>query len=244
MLKKNIIGVVLITVGFYCLSGTAKEIKVTKDFGNFTGISLNCNADLYLEQGDKNSVIFECEMDVLEKINTEVRDGVLHIEMNMTGKALARPFKVNIVMKDIDSIVINKGKINADRISSDDKIEIKCSVSSYLKINNLDVKDLAIWVSDKGKAEILSGKADKGQIIVNSYGMLYSKNFIINNASGISVSSYGEATINISNEIKGSLSVNSHGQVNLYGVTPDKKYLFLNKIKRFIGAGGGKLNLM
>jgi len=80
MIRKIILGVSLAVLVMYGLTGMAKDISITKDYANFTEISLKCPANLYLKQGDTNSVKIEIDQELLPKVNIGSSDNTFYID--------------------------------------------------------------------------------------------------------------------------------------------------------------------
>jgi len=156
----------LISITFTCImtagifqSGFAQDniiIKETRELPEFTGIDVGGAFDVYIQQGEEQSVVVETETKYIEKIFTKVENDILKI----SSKSIKSPSKLNIYISipKLDLLwvsgaadVQSQGQFNVE------KLKVECSGASSLDLE-LTAQQLDIIAS--GASDIaLSGNA-------------------------------------------------------------------------------------
>jgi hypothetical protein len=201
--------------GFTALAGNTDKTE-TRNVSNFKGVDVSAGIDLYITMGETESVKIVADDDIIDRIITEVKDGVLHIYVkqnnwfNWSGKETRKAY---VTVKELNRIEASSG---ADVISENTlKGEgLKISVSSGANVNvdvyykNLDVN--ASSGSDakiRGKVKNLTADSSSGSDI--NAGELES---VFCKASA---SSGSDVTVNVSDELQANAS--SGADVKYYG---------------------------
>ena len=71
----------LITPGLAFSSCVDPIVKQERNTGPFTGVKVGGAFDVVIRQTGKHRVVVEAEQDVIDKVRTEVKAGVLHVDM-------------------------------------------------------------------------------------------------------------------------------------------------------------------
>jgi hypothetical protein len=142
------------------LSGNVEE--ETRTVSNFSGISLSVPANVLLTQGSVYSVIIEADKGILDRIETEVVNGVLRIK-TQNGFSMGwgnAKIKIQITMPTVKSLSVSgSGKISAVTPIVADGLSTTVSGSGNINIENLSVKSLSASISGSGGIE-LSGNSN------------------------------------------------------------------------------------
>ena len=150
-----------------CISNTyAQTIEEIRNISNFKGIHISSGIDLYVKQGNVESVKIIADKDKMEKIKTEKEGDILKIfagsskgwfnfEFDWSNK---KTIKVYVTVKNLNSIaatggsdVFSEGKL--DLI----KLDVKATGGSDIKLD-LDTDELTCETTG-GSDVILSGTA-------------------------------------------------------------------------------------
>ena len=123
-------------------------VRENREVGEFNGISLIGACKVVCTPGSKASVVVETPKQELEKLQTEVRNGILTISRKkIAGVRVLAPNKkdrttVYVTMPTLRSVklvgsgdVIVKGKVE-----NDDKLNVSLSGSGDIEFNDIDVK--------------------------------------------------------------------------------------------------------
>jgi citrate lyase gamma subunit len=184
---------------------------------SFTGLKVSSGINVYLKQGNEVSVTVEADENLHEYILTEVRNGVLNVysEYNIRD---AEKKRVYVTMKEIKSIrTTSAGDVIGESPITSDNLELSASSAGDIK---LEVKsnDLDVDISSSGDIT-LRGEADMLRADLSSAGDLNAFELQTREAN-ISVSSAGDADVNVSERINARAS--SAGDINYKG---DPKYI-------------------
>lgn len=191
--------------------------RQTRQVSGFHGISVTSGIDLYLTQKSTEEVVVEADSDDLNKIITEVENGILKIYIkekswfNMSWNHQSR--KVFVSFKTLDKLeasagsdvvsqsAFNLGKLNLDASSgSDIKLELE---ADELSVESSSGSDISL----KGRANSIQANASSGSDI--DAGELQTKKCTA------SVSSGSDIRVNVSDELNADAS--SGGDITYSG---------------------------
>jgi len=192
--------------------GNGDVVRKQRDIRNFTGVKVSSGIDLYLRQGDRESVAVEADENLHEYIITEIRDGVLIIRTDMTIRK-AEQKRVYVSMNEIRSVSASSaGDVTGETPVNSDRIRISASSAGDI---NLEVKadEIDIDISSSGDVT-LSGEARLLRADLSSAGDLNASNLEVEEAD-VNVSSAGDADINVTKRL--SARASSAGSVNYRG---------------------------
>jgi len=191
---------------------TTQERTISK---SFTTIKATEGLDVYLTQGNSESITVEADENLQDLIITEVIDGVLkiHTKQNI-GRSTSKKVMVNF--KDVSSIISTSGSdvyttntITTNRLDvkatsgSNMKLEVKTSVLNCRSTSGSDIK-----VS--GKVETLTAEATSGSDIKAGN--------LIAQSSEVKATSGADITVNTSKKLIAKAT--SGGDIKYYG-NPD-----------------------
>ena len=158
--------ITLLFLNFCVLSTYAQTIEEIRNISNFKGIHISSGIDLYIKQGNVESVRIVADKDKMEKIKTEKEGDILKIfagskkgwfnfEFDWSNK---KTIKVYVTVKNLNSIsatggsdIFSEGKL--DLI----KLDVKATGGSDIKLD-LDTDELTCETTG-GSDVILSGTA-------------------------------------------------------------------------------------
>jgi hypothetical protein len=131
---------------------------ISRDFtvDDFSGIDLSEPMDYLIVQGDKNLVKIETDDNLLDKVKTEVRNGILSVDTRSLGGA--SQLKVTIQVKELKNISISgAATLKSENALKSTDLKIDASGAAEVKLE-VNVENLETDLS--GAAEIkLSGNA-------------------------------------------------------------------------------------
>jgi uncharacterized protein YxeA len=200
--------------------GDGDVVKKERTATSFNGIRVSTGIDVYLKQGDKESITVEADQNLHEYILTEVKDGVLNVysEVNIREAKMKR---VYVTMKEVKSLKTSSaGDIIGETPVKGTDIEISASSAGNIRLE-VYARRIEINISSSGDVS-LSGEAEKLNADLSSAGDLEAYNLKIKEAD-ISASSAGDARINVSEKITARAS--SAGDITYQG---DPRYVDAN----------------
>jgi Putative auto-transporter adhesin, head GIN domain len=199
------------------IEGNRKVVTRERKTDSFTGVKVSSGIDVYLKQGNNESVSVEADENLQEYILTEVRGGVLNVYSEYNIRDAERK-RVYVTIKEVNSVrTSSAGDVYGESLINSDKLELSASSAGDIK---LEVKANKIDVDISSSGDItLSGETDFLRADLSSAGDLKAYDLKAREAD-ISVSSAGDADVNVSEKITARAS--SAGDVNYKG---DPKYV-------------------
>ena len=204
-----------LVIGFTALAGNTDKTE-TRNVSNFKGVDVSAGIDLYITMGENESVKIIADDDIIDKIITEVKDGVLHIyvkQNNWFKWSGNETRKAYVTIKELDRIEASSGSdVKSENTLKGEELKIRVSSGANVNVDvyykNLDV-DTSSGSDAKvtGKVKNLKANSSSGSDI--NAGDLES---VVCKASA---SSGSDVTVNVSGELYANAS--SGGDVKYYG---------------------------
>lgn len=192
----------------------------------FNAIKATEGLNVYLTQGNSESIIVEADENLHELILTEVIDGVLKIHTSKNiGRASSK--KVMINFKDISAITSTSGSdVYSTNTISADYLKLKSTSGSDMK---LEVNTVTLECKSTSGSDLkLSGKTGKLIAEATSGSDIKAANLVAE-SSQVKATSGADISVNTSKELTASAS--SGGDIKYYG-NPEK----VNKNKSSSGS--------
>jgi hypothetical protein len=199
------------------VSGNKHVVTKERKLDSFSGVKVSSGIDVYLKQGNNESVSVEADENLHEYILTEVRNGVLNVYSEYNIRSAERK-RVYVTMKEVTSVrTTSAGDVIGESPVNSDKLELSATSAGDIKLE-VNSKEIEIDISSSGDIT-LSGETDILKADLSSAGDLNAYELKSREAD-ISVSSAGDADVYVTERIRARAS--SAGDVNYKG---DPKYV-------------------
>ena len=194
--SKNLIRLLLAgsMVILFILTAVACDLVATvtedRDVSDFNKVIIGGSGNLYIEQGEEESLTIKTTKNIISYINTEVSGDTLEIGIEQRGTVV--PVGVAnyyLTVKDLD-VIIAAGSANVS--------------SSQFNTNNLE-----ITMSGSGNVK-LAGRVEKQTVLISGSGNYSAKDFISRDCV-IVIAGSGNGSVNVTD----SLDVNISGSGNV-----------------------------
>lgn len=185
-----------------------------REVGNFSGIKVNCSADVYIQQGEKTSVLVKADENLLELIETEVSGDILKIDIN-GNISRVKQMVVIVTVTNLNEIQINgSGDVDSENTIKGIDLEIGINGSGNVELD-LDMKNVKTSINGSGDVE-LSGVAGNFELKVSGSGSFEGKELRLNLCN---ISVYGSGDVELSGSANSIEVVQSaSGDINLYNL--------------------------
>ena len=188
------------SVWLSCSTGTitGQTMKETRNVTPFNAIALAMSGNIYLSQGDHQSVEIETDKASLEFIETETRGNTLTVKTREGQWHNLGQVKVYITMKDISQIdVSGSGSITGQTPIRSNDLKMDVSGSGNIKIPALEVPAISITITGSGDIN-LAGKNDEAKLdaTITGSGSFKADELTVANAS-VTITGSGSARINV-----------------------------------------------
>jgi len=195
------------------VSGNGNVVRKDRALSGFDGVKVSSGIDVYLSQGDKESVTVEADENLHEYILTEVKDGILRVYSDNINIRHAEMERVYVTIKDVRSLrTTSAGDIIGETPIKCGDIELNSSSAGNIKLE-LYAKKVNLDISSAGDIK-LNGEGEFLRADLSSAGDLNAYDFKVKEAD-VSVSSAGNADINTSEKLTARAS--SAGDINYKG---------------------------
>ena len=194
------------------IRGNHNVVKQERTAGSFSGIRVSAGIDVYLKQGDKESITVEADENLQEYIKTEINGDILNISSDANIRD-AEKENVYVTIRDLKSLKTSSaGNITGQMPFKADELELSASSAGDIKLE-VSAKSIKADISSSGNITI-DGTADKLEADLSSAGDLNAYELSVREAD-VSVSSAGDADINVSEKLTARAS--SAGDINYRG---------------------------
>ena len=194
------------------IHGNNNVVTKERQTRSFSGIKVSSGINVYLKQGNEQSLMVEADENLHKYIMTELKGDIMHIYTDANIRS-AKEKKVYITMKEIKSVKASSaGDVIGETPINTDEIEINASSAGDIRLE-IFANDIEVNISSSGDIT-LSGEADNLEASLSSAGSLNALNLIVRKAN-ISVSSAGDADVNVTESLQAKAS--SAGDVRYTG---------------------------
>jgi hypothetical protein len=161
-------------ISFDSVNGNGKIVTEGRNEKNFTGVNLEGVGNVYISQGDEESIKIETDENILPLIITEVRNGTL--VLNSLESISPTRLNFYITVKNIKNLEIDgSGNIYGNNEIISDDLNLMTDGSGDFKFDNIKIKNLSLRISGSGDMR-LSGNAVNSECQIKGSGdvdMLY-----------------------------------------------------------------------
>lgn len=188
---------------------TLQQTTQDRHLSGFRAIDLAGSFDVYITQGSTESVKVEAPANVIDRIITEVQDGVLKIhskkDSNWNNWGFGnRKMVIYVTAKDLNGVsVTGSGDIFFKEGISTNSLKLSVTGSGDM-VGKINVKKLESRISGSGDMS-LSGRADESSVSVVGSGDFKARDLVTVNTA-VRVAGSGDATVNASNKVDASVS--------------------------------------
>ena len=135
-----------------------QDYEKTIQVKNFHGVDITIACELYLRQGDEESLRIEADKDIFHKLQVEVRDSILYLESDKERNYKDWDVEVYLTVKNLKSIDVGGAvKLRTNGTITGEKLELDISGAADLDMR-IDVDKLMADFGGAVNAE-LEGKA-------------------------------------------------------------------------------------
>ncbi|HCI55178.1 MAG TPA: head GIN domain-containing protein [Bacteroidales bacterium] len=205
----TVISFIFLTVSvnaqFYrSVTGNGNVVTKERTAPYFDGIRVSTGIDVYLSQGERESIRVEADENLHEYIVTEVKGGILNVYFDNVSIRSAKTKKVYVTMKNIRSLKTSSaGDIIGETPIRCEYISLSSSSAGDITLE-LYAKYVDIEISSSGNIK-LSGEAETLNASLSSAGDLNAFDFKVKEAN-INVSSAGDAEIYVTEKLVAKVS--------------------------------------
>ena len=199
---------------FAAFTASAVIDKKNRNVSGFSGIKVSSGIDLYIKMGDTEKCVVEASDDIIDRIITEVEDGILKIYFD--GKFTwnwRTERKVYVTVKELALLNCSAGSdVESENTIESDELSVKASSGSDVK---LSIKTDKFTLDTSSGSDARISGTTKVFYAESSSGSDIRASELKSQICKVSVSSGSDASVNVSEELYARAS--SGGDVKYYG---------------------------
>jgi len=150
--------------GFQTIEGSGKIVTENREVSGFSRVEVCCGMELYLTQGDTESLEIEADDNFLEEIITTVVGTRLEIKYQRTKNINYRPsqpVKLYLTMADVRGVSLSGGGYFETDVLESEGFDLDMSGGSDAWIATLTTGDINVEISGGGNLEAGSIEGDQ-----------------------------------------------------------------------------------
>jgi hypothetical protein len=200
---------------FTTVTGSGNVTTEERPVSGVERVVITNQGNLTVVIGDTESLVIEAEDNLLQYIQTEVRNGTLEINTQNGVSMLNKdPIRYTLTVKSLKGIdLTSSGNASAPALTAD-SFEVNINSSGNASIENLTADKLTVHISSSGKVEIAGGTVGTLDVTISSSGDLHMEDVAVQDAK-VSISSSGSAYLQVSDNLDGNIS--SSGNIYVTG---------------------------
>lgn len=199
---------------------TPSDVYMTEErtVNSFSSINMSTLGRVLLSQGEGESLTIKGRDNLVPLIQTEVRNGVLHISMDEDVKLLlgnndADLLTFTIALKDLTSLTVSGlADVEMDSLSTT-RLDITMSGAGQFKLDQLNSESVNITLSGLGNVNI-GGEVTRATIEISGAGSVNAADLKCQTAN-VNIPGLGGATVWVTEQLTGEIS--GSGNVSYYG---------------------------
>jgi hypothetical protein len=200
--------------------GSGNVVTDDRAVQDFHAVQVDYPAQVFISQGESESVKIEAEDNLLPGLKTENRAGVLVIYYrSQDGKHVnpTKPVKITVMAKDLTDVKFSSaGELDIEGLHTQD-LSLFLTGAGNVTLANILVDNLTLRLSGAGSVTA-SGTANDLDVTISGFGDFKGAD-LHSKAANVDISGAGGATVwvddQLTAEISGAGSVNYYGSANV-----------------------------
>jgi len=181
------------------IKGEGPKVTKTLDISSFDGIGLAISGDVYLKQGNRQSVKIEAQQNIIDNLLTKVENGTWKIKFDKNVRQ-HEDVKIWITVPNLKKVSVSGSGdvIGESAFKNLDDLSLAVSGSGKIQLD-ADSKSSSIAVSGSGKMK-LAGQTAKCSIAISGSGDIDAFDLASQTCSVV-ISGSGDASVNASDDL-------------------------------------------
>ena len=194
--------------------GAADTQTEARNVAGFDRVVMRAVGELTINQGASEALEIEAEPQLLPKIGSEVRDGVLYLEILAPQFTTQYPLRFRLTVKQLeglDSMASANVRIGTLRSES---LELKLTGSGGIRIDALDAAQVETHLAGAGNVSIHGGQVDRQTLQLQGSGD-YATGEMKSRAVRVNIAGSGNVTVHASELLE--VRISGSGDVQYVG---------------------------
>lgn len=150
------------------IESSGAVIEERRAVGAFTRIELNGAGKVTIVSGDETAVSVKADKNMLQYVETEVRGGVLRLNVKPGVRFGGAPVSYTVSAKNIESIQTNgSGDVFAEAVLSGDKLKLVSAGTGKIRAA-VKARKLEVQIAGSGDIDLTGASEDLSLVILGS----------------------------------------------------------------------------
>lgn len=198
-------------------SGSGNVVSEAREVHDFDEIAVRYPAEVFIQQGDEESLSIEAEDNLLPQLDTLVRSGRLTIRNNerrWSGRVTpTEPVRISITVRELREIEYSTaGSVVVESLSGE-RLVVTLNGAGDIKLHDLALESLNARINGAGNIGA-DGAADLVEIRIDGLGRFNGENLQSLNAK-LEINGAGAAGLRVVNTLDA--EINGAGSIGYYG---------------------------
>lgn len=196
--------------------GSGNVVTETRQVSGFRAIKIDYPAQVFVKQGNQESLKIEAEDNLLPNLKTQVRSGTLEIFYKRENGKHVNPtktVKITIVVKDLADVEFSSaGELSIEGLKTNN-LDVSLSGAGNLRLDQVQVNDLGVNLSGAGSMTA-SGTAEDLNVNISGFGDFKGAD-LHGKVARVNISGAGSATVWVDDDLTAGIS--GAGSISYYG---------------------------
>jgi hypothetical protein len=198
------------------VSGSGNVISQTREISGFDSIKVEYPAQIFISQGNAESIKIEAEDNILPGLQTTISGRLLDIYYKDDEGIKVNPtqnVKITIVVNDLKEIQFDSaGELIFEGLETD-KLEVTVNGAGNIKLNEITVNNIYVNLRGAGSMST-SGTAENLHLTISGFGS-FNAGELHSQVANVNLSGAGSATLWVDETLNATIS--GAGSINYYG---------------------------
>jgi len=198
-------------------AGSGNIVSQKRQVSGFDSVSLDGVGEMTIVVGQTEALVVEGDDNLVERVKSEVRDGVLHISLepgSLPGIQPSIPFKYQVTLTTLNGVELaGAGTIDIQSLETD-SLDIQSSGAGKILVHDLKANLLSVLMDGAGGCEIEAGTVERQKLEINGLGSYNAPN-LKSTTADVQISGAGGATLWVSENLD--VVINGSGKVSYFG---------------------------
>lgn len=183
------------------------RVTETRAVEGVRAVELSTSGDLTIEHGDEPSLTVTAGEDVLPRLTSEVRDGVLLLGTEGGGGwgwGGTGPIQYHLVVSELDAVAVRgSGDVDARAVPGP-RLAVSVQGSGDVRVDDVDAEAVLVDIAGSGDVR-LAGRTQAQRVVVEGSGE-YSADDLLSQEVDVTVRGSGDVAVDVSRRLVASVS--------------------------------------
>lgn len=206
---------ILLLAGCTIVSGSGNIVSESREVSDFDAVVLSGSGNLTITQGDREALTVKADDNLMELIETKVRNGTLYLGFKAGVNIIntSRAVQYELTVRDLSALTISgSGNASADSLVGEEFV-LTVSGSGEVQIDKLTASESTVTISGSGDVDV-AGAVEQQSITVSGSGH-YRAADLVSSSATVQISGSGDAIVWVAETLN--VTVSGSGNIEYYG---------------------------